>query len=63
MKQFMCFRNNESYDKVYGEPLDEGLALAAVSTATDSLLVQWCPVGRAFVDSDGFMWVRMEDVP
>lgn len=44
------------------EVLDEGLALSMVSTATDSLLIQWCPEGRSFVDSDGFSWVRLGDV-
>ena len=56
MKQFTCTSPE-------GRPLgtyDEGLALSAVPTATDSLLVQWCPVGGTFADSDGFTWERIE---
>lgn len=56
MKQFMCTMPT---GQLRG-PFDEGLALSTVSTATDSLLVQWCPVGGTFEDSDGFVWERIE---
>lgn len=59
MKQFQVM-NPSSYDT---RILDEGLALSMVSTATDSLLLQWCPVGGQFIDYDGFEWERLPDVP
>lgn len=42
--------------------VDEGELMSMMSTATDSLLAQWVPVGGEFTDSDGFQVERDEDV-
>lgn len=42
--------------------VDEGELMSMMSTATDSLLAQWVPVGEEFTDSDGFQVARDADV-
>jgi hypothetical protein len=61
VKQFIC-TNDALTPNFKSDPWDEGMALSTVSTATDSLLVQWCPVGASFEDSDGYTWTRLPDV-
>jgi hypothetical protein len=57
MKQFRVM-NPSTYA---WRSVDEGELMSMMSTATDSLLARWVPVGNGFTDSDGFQVERDAD--